>query len=74
MCHYLGGRQLCCGPGKSNFRKSGVGEGSKYESLKDLNPETRSPEIFEDGRTIVDFNHWMLGKRGPSIHPIYVNS
>jgi hypothetical protein len=44
------------------------------ESLVDQNPETQSPEIFEYGRTATDFNHWMLGKRRLSIHPIYANS
>jgi hypothetical protein len=30
---------------KSNFQKSGVVEGSKYERFEDRNPETQSPEV-----------------------------
>jgi hypothetical protein len=36
------------------FQISGVGEGSEYESFEDQNPKSRSPKIFEDGRTSTD--------------------
>jgi hypothetical protein len=43
--------------GKVNqdFRSRGGWKGKKSGSLKDRNPKTRSPKIFRDGRTIVDF-------------------
>jgi hypothetical protein len=43
--------------GKVNqdFESQGVGKENKSGSLKDQNPKTRSPKIFRDGRTVVDF-------------------
>jgi hypothetical protein len=32
---------------KSNFWKSGVGEGSECKNLRDQNPETRNPEALK---------------------------
>jgi hypothetical protein len=53
--------------------KFGSRELEREASMRASRTETRSHEIFKDGRTVADFNHWMLGKRGPSIHPIYAN-
>jgi hypothetical protein len=38
------------------------------EVLSSENMKSQSPNNFDDERTTVSPNHWMMGKRGPLIH------